>query len=203
VEDVSALDRVMEHVTVYRLWQAPFEDRKFAPVARHNDLGALRAVLDVGCGPGINSRYFARANYLGLDWNAAYVEYARRHHRGEFVVADVCNEHVTDGRRFDFILVNSFFHHIDDQDARLLMARLARLLTPDGHVHILDMFVPPDAGVARYLAMHDRGRHPRSRDVWEQMLGDAFDPVVVEPYQLTAFGLPLWHMLYFKGRARL
>jgi len=28
-----------------------------------------------------------------------------------------------------------------------------------------------------------------------------FEPVVVEPYLLTACGLTLWKMVYFKGRA--
>jgi SAM-dependent methyltransferase len=202
VERVKVLDRLMENVHVYRLWQSPFAARKFAPVARHNDLRRLDSVLDLGCGPGTNAHHFRGARYLGIDWNPAYIEYARRRCQGEFAVADVCREEITDGRRFDFILVNSVFHHIGDADAALLMARLARLLTPDGHVHIVDMIVPQEASVARYLATHDRGEHPRSRERWEQMLCQRFEPVVVEPYPLTGFGVPLWHMLYFKGRAR-
>jgi SAM-dependent methyltransferase len=200
---MRALDWLMENVHVYRLWQAPFARQKFAPVERHNDVRQLRAVLDLGCGPGTNAHYFRQAQYLGIDWNPAYVEYARRRHPGHFATADACNEHITDGRRFDFILVNSFFHHIADHDSRRLMAKLAGLLTLDGCVHIVDMVVPEERGLARYLATHDRGEHPRSRRGWERMLCEAFEPVVIEPYQLTGFGVPLWHMLYFKGRARL
>jgi len=37
---------------------------------------------------------------------------------------------------------------------------------------------------------------------WEQMLCETFEPVVIEPYHLTGLGIPLWHMVYFKGRAR-
>ena len=40
---VSALDRLMENVHVYRLWQAPFAEQKFAPVVRHNDLRHVTA----------------------------------------------------------------------------------------------------------------------------------------------------------------
>jgi SAM-dependent methyltransferase len=192
----------MENVHVYRLWQVPFAGQKFAPITRHNDLRQLHAVLDLGCGPGTNARHFDHTHYLGIDWNPAYVDYARRHYTGEFAVADVCQEQVTDGRRFDFILVNSFFHHIPDEDVRRVMAKLAHLLTADGYVHIVDMVVPPHAGIARYLATHDRGDHPRTHQHWERMLHDAFEPVVIEPYQLTGFGVPLWHMVYFKGRAR-
>lgn len=199
---VRALDLVMENVHVYRLWQAPFAARKFAPVARHNDLRQPRTVLDLGCGPGTNAHHFVQAEYLGIDWNPAYIDFARARYPGEFATADVCNEQVTEGRRFDFILVNSFFHHIADDDAGRLMAKLNRLLSPGGAVHILDMVVPPAAGVARYLATHDRGNHPRSRERWEAMLSEAFEPVVLEPYLLSGLGVPLWHMLYFKGLAR-
>jgi SAM-dependent methyltransferase len=199
---VSGLDWLMENVHVYRLWQAPFAEQKFAPVARHNDLRHVNAVLDLGCGPGTNARHFAQTRYLGLDWNPAYVNYARRYYRSEFEVADICNEDVTKGRQFDFILANSIFHHIPDHDASRVMKKLAEHLTPDGYVHIVDMVVPPEAGIARYLTTHDRGVHPRSRERWEQMLGDAFEPVVIEPYYLTGWGIPLWHMVYFKGRVR-
>ena len=44
--------RVMERVTAYRLWQAPFAEKKLAPLFQHNKLAAARRVLDVGCGCG-------------------------------------------------------------------------------------------------------------------------------------------------------
>jgi len=47
-----------------------------------------------------------------------------------------------------------------------------------------------------------RGEYPRSRERWERMLCETFEPVVIEPYHVTGFGIPLWHMVYFKGRAR-
>jgi SAM-dependent methyltransferase len=199
---MSALDAVMENVHVYRWWQAPFAVQKFAPVARLNDLDRAGSVLDVACGPGTNAAHFRRAAYMGVDWNPAYVEYARRRFRGEFVVADVCDGAFAGGRRFDFILVNSFFHHVADDDATRIMRRLGDLLTPGGAVHILDMIVPDRSGPARFLATHDRGLYPRSRARWETMMCDVYEPAWCEPYDIGAFGLPLWHMLYFKGRPR-
>ena len=46
----------MDRVTAYRLWQAPFAEKKLEPLRRHNDLSTIRRVLDVGCGPGTNTR---------------------------------------------------------------------------------------------------------------------------------------------------
>src|SRR5262249_29375656 len=79
---------VLEHSLVYHFWQAPFAKKKFSPILAHNDLGRARRVLDVGCGPGTNTRYFGAADYLGLDCNPKYIEYGRRHYKREFLVAD-------------------------------------------------------------------------------------------------------------------
>jgi SAM-dependent methyltransferase len=193
---------IMENVTAYRLWQAPFAEKKLMPLLRRPDLAAARRVLDVGCGPGTNVRHFDAASYLGIDLNPAYVSYARRRFGREFVAADVRTYAPPSGQRFDFILVNSLLHHIDDAGTRQILARLGSLLTDDGCVHILDLILPEGPGLARLLASADRGNYPRELETWKGIFGEYFDPVVVEPYPLGAFGITLWNMLYFKGRRR-
>ena len=194
--------RLMENTLAYRLWQAPFAERKLAPLFAHTDVAAVRRVLDVGCGPGTNSQHFAHADYLGLDFNPSYIESARRRHGRAFIVADVTTYEVAPDERFDLILANSLFHHIDDENTRRIFARLSALLSPDGFVHILDLVLPPEASVARVLARADRGEHPRPLDAWHALFTESFDPVVFEPYPLGIGGLALWSMVYFKGRAR-
>jgi len=193
--------RLFEVPWVYRAWQAPFAEAKLAPLRRHNDLSSIRRVLDVGCGPGTNAPHFRGLDYLGLDINAAYVEQARARHGMRFEVADVTRYEVRDGA-FDFILVNSFFHHVTDADSGRILKHLASLLTPDGHVHVLDLVLPERASPARLLARMDRGDHPRPLDGWRQLLGTHFQEEVFEPYHLGVPGVPLWKMLYFKGRPR-
>lgn len=193
---------LLEHTLVYRAWQAPFAERKLAPVFRHTDRRAIRRVLDVGCGPGTNTAHFAHADYLGVDFNPRYIASARRRHRRAFEVADITAYQVADGERFDFVLVNSFLHHVDDQSARRILAHLATLLTDDGHVHILDLVLPDRPSLARLLARWDRGDHPRPLARWRAMFEESFVPVVFEPYPLGAMGVAMWSMVYFKGRAR-
>lgn len=195
--------RVMEHTAAYRLWQAPFAERKLAPIVRHGGLAGVRRVLDVGCGPGTNTHHFRDAEeYLGIDMNPAYIGDARRRHGREFVVADVTKYTVSADRRFDFILANSLFHHIATPPTRRILAHLATLLADDGHVHVLDLVLPERASVARLLARWDRGEHPRGLGDWWELFTEAFEPVVFEPYTLRGLGAALWHMVYFKGRAR-
>jgi len=121
--------RLMEHALAYRVWQAPFAERKLAPLFAHNDMRRVRRVLDVGCGPGTNTQHFAGAEYLDIDFNPAYIESARRRHGREFVVAGVTAYQVPAGRRFDLILANSLFHHINTADTqRILMSFFYRTL---------------------------------------------------------------------------
>jgi trans-aconitate methyltransferase len=194
--------RIMEHALAYRVWQAPFAERKLSPLFAHNDVQRARRVLDVGCGPGTNTHHFAGADYLGIDFNPAYVESARRRHGREFVVADVTTYQAPADRRFDLILANSLFHHIDDASTRRILAHLATLLTDDGHVHILDLVLPARPSVSRLLARADRGDYPRPLEQWRELFTTAFQSVVFEPYPLGAAGVTLWNMVYFKGRAR-
>jgi len=199
---LKKLSRIMGHPTAYRLWQAPCASAKFAPITRHNDLAAIRRVLDVGCGPGTNAAWFTHADYLGIDNNPDYVDTARRRHRRPFEVADVRQYEADPGARFDFILINSLLHHIDADDVYRILGQLSRQLTPDGHVHILDLVLPDQPCLARTLALGDRGDWPRPLDEWRTIFGSYFEPVVVEPYELRLCGVTLWNMVYFKGRSR-
>ena len=199
---MTARSHLMERVTAYRLWQAPFAEKKLEPVRRHNDLSAVRRVLDVGCGPGTNSRHFSGTDYLGLDINPDYIAYARRRYRGRFEVADVTRYVAPPGAGFDCILVNSLLHHVDTPGTRRILSHLATLLTDDGHVHILDLIMPRQFGPARTLARWDRGDYPRPLEEWRALFAEAFEPVLFEPYPLGAFGITLWSMVYFKGKRK-
>lgn len=199
---MKAYARVMEHTLAYRVWQAPFAERKLAPLFAHNDIAKVQRVLDVGCGPGTNTQHFAHAQYLGIDFNPAYIESARQRHGREFIVADVTTYQVAPEQRFDLILANSLFHHIDTANTERILAHLATLLSDDGHVHVLDLVLPPRPSIARFLARADRGDYPRPLEEWREIFTQACEPVVVEPYPLGVAGIALWSMIYFKGRAR-
>lgn len=199
---MKAYARLMENTLAYRLWQAPFAERKLAPLFEHNDVAGARRVLDVGCGPGTNAHHFAHADYLGIDFNPSYIESARRRHGREFIVADVTTYEVPPDRRFDLILANSLFHHIDDAGTRRILAQLPRLLSPDGFVHVFDLVLPERPSVSRFLARADRGDHPRPLEEWRALFAESLEPVVFEAYPLGAAGLTLWNMVYFKGGAR-
>jgi SAM-dependent methyltransferase len=197
-----SLASIMDNTLAYRLWQAPFVAEKFAPIAEHNDLSRVSRVLDVGCGPGTNAAYFANADYTGIDMSEQYIEHARQKFQRNFVCADVTQYRVPPSERFDFILLNSLLHHIDLEGVEKLLAHLATLLTEDGHIHIIELVLPEDASVARFLARADRGKYPRPLAQWKTIFTESFDCAVFEPFTLRRAGVDLWRLVYFKGRAK-
>jgi SAM-dependent methyltransferase len=201
-QDMHLTDTILEQTFVYRLWQAPFAEQKFAPVLANNDLQRAKRVLDVACGPGTNTHHFARSDYLGVDFNPRYIRNARKRHGREFVVADVRTYKPEIAKRFDFILVNSFLHHLDTNDVLDILLHLRSLLTEDGHVHLLELVLPEDRSVARLLARWDRGEYARQLSEWQTIFSQVFEPVIFQPYPLTAMGIILWNMVYFKGRSQ-
>ena len=199
---MGLVEGVLDHTVVYRLWQAPFAEQKFVPVLANNDLRRVRRVLDVGCGPGTNTGHFTQVDYLGIDFNQRYIESARRRHKRDFVVADVRNYRVTPGEQFDFVLANSFLHHLSTEHVLGILSHLRSLLTKDGHVHALELVMPEERSIARLLARWDRGDFARPAEEWRWIFGQHFEPVLIDFYPLTLMGTTLWNMVYFKGKPR-
>jgi SAM-dependent methyltransferase len=204
---MSTLDLIMRQPLVYRLWMAPFAEKKFAPITARNDLQKSRRVLDVGCGPGTNALHFASSDYLGIDLNPQYIADANRRYAGlgervHFRAQDAATFVAPPGERFDFVLVNSFLHHVDDQTVKSILSNLGRLLASDGHVHILELVLPQSSSIPLFLARADRGRFPRAIEKWREMFFEFFEPVEFEPYDLSRGGVCLWKMVYFKGKSK-
>lgn len=194
------LSDLLDHPRLYRAWQAPFVGKKLAPVLSYGVPPAAR-VLDVGCGPGINAALFDSHGYVGVDLNDAYIRDARKRFSGHrFEVRDVTTG-VSDLGGFDVVLMNSLMHHLDDSGAASLLASVAELdVTED--VHILDLVLPEEPGIARTLALADRGEHPRSVGEWENLVADAMPIKLVHTYPVGLVGVDLWRMVHIVANVR-
>lgn len=199
---MSLVNYLLEQTAVYSLWQSPFAAAKLAPMLAHNDIGSARRVLDVGCGPATNTHLFAQADYLGIDVNPDYIKHARRKYDRRFVAADATTYYDPAETSFDFILVNSFLHHMDTASTNRILDRLQSWLSSGGHIHLLEPILPRERSIARTLANWDRGKYLRPLEEWRSLFEQHFDIVVFEPYPLRKLGLTLWNMVYCKGRAK-
>jgi len=194
--------RLLEQPFVFNLSQLLFSQQKFARILGHNDLKQVRTVLDVGCGPGTNAPRFVHAKYLGVDINERYIELARNRYHRDFLVADATTSEAIPVGSYDFILVNSFLHHIDTADARRVLSRTSKLLTADGHLHSIELVLPENRGIPRWLALHDRGKFPRSLSTWREIFTDKLETVIFEPFPIRHLGQTIMELVYFKGRAK-
>ena len=195
-------NRLLEFSLAYWAIQAPFAEKKLAPFVADEDVLRATSVLDVGCGPGTNTRHFAHTEYLGVDLSDSYVRNARRQYRRNFLAADVSRTFIRN-KTFDCILSNSLLHHLDDTAARQTLTNLREMLAPHGHVYILDLILPDTRSVAHALARADRGDFPRPLREWRELLSAFFEPVAFSPYPVGVLGLMLWDMVYFKGRLKV
>jgi SAM-dependent methyltransferase len=168
----------------------------------HIDMREVRRVLDVGCGPGTNAPRFAGMDYRGIDQNERHIRQARRRLGERFEVGDVTRREVPTDQRYDFIPVNSLFHHIDTSSTRRLLGHLPKILSAGGHVHIIELVLPPRLCLPRLPARADRGEFPRPLDEWHGLFVDCFDEVVFEPFDICIGGIAFWKLVYFKGRAK-
>jgi SAM-dependent methyltransferase len=193
-----AMTHLMDHPLMYRVWQAPFAERKLAPFLKQIASRRPRRVLDVGCGPGTNARHFRDCQYLGVDLNPSYIESATARYGPRFRVADVTRDSLGEGA-WDCILLNSLMHHLPDESVDRLLARLPAMLSNDGAVHVLDLVLPDRPSIARWLALHDRGDFPRPVGRWKELLTRHFTLQHLEEYELRAAGVTLWKMVYFTG----
>jgi SAM-dependent methyltransferase len=193
------IDAFVSFSRVYRLWQLPFVGQKFAPVARAVPLASVRSVLDIGCGPGTNARYFRDVGYVGVDISERYVAAARRRFGDRFVAGDATESLPDSGAPYDFILANSLLHHLDDAQVESVLSRAASLLAPNGAIHILDHEIPTEPGIARFLTLHDRGNFMRPRDEWRSLLGNTLSITPFEFFPLRGAGRTLWTMFYCRG----
>jgi SAM-dependent methyltransferase len=187
------IDRALEIPIVYQGWQAFHDREKLEYVASRIMPRPGLKVLELGCGPGTNAHLFTGCQYLGIDINPEYVKKAQRlFPEHTFVTADVLRYDFTAGA-YDWVLVNSFLHHIDDQQVRAIFAAVARIRA--ARVLILDLVLPAEPSVARLLARLDRGEYARPIEAWRALLPSSFAVHEETPVRIRRGGVRLYELI--------
>ena len=140
-------------------------------------------VLDVGCGPAYYFDRLPKAEYLGFDTSAAYIDYARRRFgdRGEFRCEALTEAHLSKLPPFDAVLLFGLLHHLSDEDCATLLDLAARSLAPGGRVISVDPCLHPGQGrISRWMSENDRGEYVRPPEAFEKLARASFGEVSTE-----------------------
>lgn len=167
--------RVLELAGGFALHQRlgqPTLERYRRLIARHIGDTTGKHVLDIGCGIGSFRPYFA-GPYTGIDINPAYIEKARASGNGTFETMD-CTRLAFADATFDEVVTIATMHHIDDGEAKRMIAEAIRVCRPGGHFHIIDAILPVARNPIKTLIFTlDRGDHPRTIDQHLAVIGGA------------------------------
>lgn len=190
-----AIDRILELPVVYQAWQATHNREKMDFVTSHIRARPGLRVLELGCGPGTNAHLFAGCDYTGIDINPQYIaSAARRFPQHRFVSADLL-AYDFGGASYDWVLVNSFLHHLDDAGVRATLASAARIHA--GGIVVLELVLPAEPSVARWLALADRGRFARSKDAWRALVPASLHVQDETDVWIRRAGVLLYHLVGF------
>jgi ubiquinone/menaquinone biosynthesis C-methylase UbiE len=157
------LHDILEYPAVYELKTAVLSLGRRS-VCKYLGTLALRPgsrVLDVACGTGRHADLFP-GSVWGIDENARYIAYARKHYRGRFLVMDARHLGFGDGQ-FDLVFCVGLCHHLPDTSVRAVVSEMKRVARPGGRVLIIEGVRPRGGNVVgRFLFAMDRGRNTRT-----------------------------------------
>ena len=169
---------------------------KIAAIRKIKDDFTGLKVLDIACGPGNNVHLFTGAEYTGIDINEKYIAMAIKKYPHFRFIAEAAEKMIcTD--LFDVILINSFFHHIDDDRVCLIMEKVAALLKDDGLVILQDALMPErKEWYHRLMTKLDLGDYFRSLTHWKTIIDRTGLILKISNfYELRVFGINGYHMI--------
>ncbi|MEA1928834.1 MAG: class I SAM-dependent methyltransferase, partial [Candidatus Auribacterota bacterium] len=193
---MKLIESLLNNPLLYRLHASGVDRAKFAAIRKiRADFTGLK-VLDLGCGPGNTTHIFSGSNYTGVDINEKYIKIAaERYPCHRFTAGDAGD--VKWGEGFDIILINSFFHHLDDNEVVKVSKAAASALSDGGTVIVQEPLIPEKNELYHRLMMKlDRGSFFRSLDQWKGLLREAgLIPEQVDLYHLRIMGIRGYHMV--------
>lgn len=97
-------------------------------------------ILDLGCGMGHYSQYMSNKGFqvTGIDFSEGMLNIAKRTYKQpEFLVGDVCNLEIINGRKFNGVVLAFLLHHLSKKEVEDLFSNLRNYLEPDAKLLIL------------------------------------------------------------------
>ena len=151
-----------------------------------NDRSKKIKILDIGCGSGEISRFFNNLDYIGIDVNSDYIEFARKIYKKNF---EVMNAQKLRFKKhyFDYVVIIGVLHHIDDKNCNLILNEIKRVIKDTGKIIIIEDVNTQSkidllGNIIRKL---DVGEHIRTQKEWLELLSKKIN--IKKQYRFKSF----------------
>lgn len=115
------------------------------------------SVLDLGCGTGDFASIFSKKDYLGIDVNEKYIEFAKENVGYNFLCLDLDNFRPKD--KFDCTIFISTLHHLSESQVKNILSKAVKITKK---IIIIVDLNPETDPVRKLLVSMDRGENVRS-----------------------------------------
>ncbi|MCX5829708.1 MAG: class I SAM-dependent methyltransferase [Deltaproteobacteria bacterium] len=190
-------DRILEAPICYSLWSSLLNGQKIRAIRKVMPVHLNLSVLDIGCGPGTNTRLFKDCRYTGVDINERYIAHAKATYpQRDFFVQDITKSDLPPNS-FDLVLINSLLHHMQDKDIESLFASLSsHNMKTEGRIVISEPLTAPRSKIIRHMLERlDRGDYFRTYEEYSKLLAPFFLLEKEYIYPLRISGVIGWQML--------
>ncbi len=136
-------------------------------------------ILDIGCGTAEILSYLPEVEYVGMDINRDYIDYAKKRfgNKGQFL-----NQKVKKGLAdelslvgFDHVLAKGVLHHLNDDQAIQLFELSSMVLKQGGRLITFDgCYVQGQSWLTRLILSKDRGKYVRTKHEYLGLASKSF-----------------------------
>ena len=156
-------------------------------------------ILDIGCGTADILAYLPNVEYVGLDIDEAYINYAKKRfgHKGIFLATKVDRKTINEFslHDFDIVLATGLLHHLNDYEASRLFELASSALKPGGRLITLDgCYVKGQSWLARLILSKDRGKYVRTQDEYLSLSSAVFTNIQVSVHY-DLIRIPYTHII--------
>jgi len=171
------IDKFLSNPFVYILLQKLMRGNIFEKVIRKEcNQNYNSYILDLACGVGLYADLFNSKNYMGVDLDEKYIQYAQNKYPNKvFKVMDVRHINIKDSI-FDTIIAVGLIHHLSDDDAFQTLKGMKNVSKKNGQIIIIDM-IPPCSNyniIGNVLISLDRGIHVRKMNDFINLFSTLF-----------------------------
>lgn len=151
------------------------EKKIIREVFSHDSAGRI---LDIGCGTGEFSGSFPNFSYTGIDISPAYIAYAKKRYRRNFIVMDAMHlQFAADS--YDAVFIMAILHHLSQAQVNSVLQEAKRVVKTGGKVLILE-----DARIkekenlfTKFVQNFDKGAYIREPAAYREMADKYFEVI--------------------------